>query len=92
MQKTMAQYKLNDKGEWIKFTVKNLHIHEQTKIMRKKGNNIDERNVRENREATKAKINEKKREIVLAATCQTLSGLVWAMDDRWIIDNYKWSF
>lgn len=43
-------------------------------------------------EATKAKINEKKREIVLAATCQTLSGLVWAMDDRWIIDNYKWSF
>lgn len=27
-------------------------------------------------EATKAKINEKKREIVLAATCQTLSGLV----------------
>ena len=51
----MAQYKLNDKGEWIKFTVKNLHIHEQTKIMRKKGNNIDERNVRENRWSDKGK-------------------------------------
>ena len=88
----MAQYKLNDKGEWIKFTVKNLHIHEQTKIMRKKVTiSMKEMSVKTD-EATKAKINEKKREIVLAATCQTLSGLVWAMDDRWIIDNYKWSF
>ena len=51
MKKTIAQYKLNDKAEWIKFMVKILYQwHKRIKIMpKKKEQNIGESNVREHK-------------------------------------------
>ena len=41
MMKAIAQCKLNDKAEWIKFTVKSFYKwHKQIKIMQKQINRI----------------------------------------------------
>ena len=51
MMKAIAQCKLNDKAEWIKFTVESLYKwHKQIKIMQKQINRISMKlTVRENK-------------------------------------------
>ena len=51
MMKAIAQCKLNDKAEWIKFTVKSFYKwHKQIKIMQKQINRISMKvTVRENK-------------------------------------------